>query len=343
MIGNIGGQSGCGGSGADFTVIAVTDAGSLPGTEKDKTVAVITSTPITSWAVADNPYVLTAKNGMVCISDSGITGQTWPDFNMLGKNAIWGRFVKCWQYIDGQWMAMDAYQRRDGQWVQFSTQFAATISITYPEWSQCTVSKGSIVLTAPNSNGYWEVVVPEPGDWLVRCTNDGKEKCVTVSITQSGQHKLVTISFQLDIFVNGQLDPSVGDLIETPALGGHDYPLTSSIQNAYDPKVITIDCEGNSSSQGYVYFGRKIDITPYDTLHLDIYSHYPKYEFAKFGIIQGLSAGGDFVAAITVNNAAKYTLDVSQVNGSYYVGFWGANSFAGRKSSRITIEDTHLV
>ena len=340
MIGNIGGQSGGGGAGADFTVIAVTDAGSLPGTEKNKTVAVITSTPITSWAVAGNPYVLTAKNGMVCIGDSGITGQTWPDFNMLSQNAIWGRFIKCWQYIDDQWMTMNAYQRRNGQWVQFSTQFAATISITYPEWSQCTVSKGSIVLTAPNANGEWEVVVPEAGDWVIRCTKFDKEKTKTVSITGNGQYKMVTISYDLEIYANGELDPSVGNLIASPALGGHDYPLS----HAFNPGAIRIWCPGDSSTQGYIYTGNRVDVTQYNTIYVTVSDHSPRFQYAEFGVIRALEAGnhGQFVASATITSDNTYTVDISQVSGQYHIGFWGANDFVGRKASSILINEIRL-
>lgn len=47
------------------------------------------------------------------------------------------------------------------------TYFSATIHITYPAGSTCTVTDGTTTLTAPDTSGTWDCVVPNDGTWTV--------------------------------------------------------------------------------------------------------------------------------------------------------------------------------
>ena len=47
------------------------------------------------------------------------------------------------------------------------TFFEATIHITYPAGSVCTATDGVTTLTAPDTSGTWECVVPNAGEWTV--------------------------------------------------------------------------------------------------------------------------------------------------------------------------------
>lgn len=65
------------------------------------------------------------------------------------------------------------------------TFFEATIHITYPAGSVCTATDGVTTLTAPDTSGTWDCVVPNAGAWTVTVTDKGWTD--TAEITQDGQ------------------------------------------------------------------------------------------------------------------------------------------------------------
>ena len=73
--------------------------------------------------------------------------------------------------------------------------FAATINITYPAGSTCTVTKGSTVFTAPDTSGTWDCVVPSTGTWVVACTDGELTSSQNVSITTDGQAESITLAY----------------------------------------------------------------------------------------------------------------------------------------------------
>ena len=73
--------------------------------------------------------------------------------------------------------------------------FAATINITYPAGSTCTVTKGSTVFTAPDTSGAWDCVVPSTGTWVVGCTDGVLSSSQNVAITADGQTESVTLAY----------------------------------------------------------------------------------------------------------------------------------------------------
>ena len=58
--------------------------------------------------------------------------------------------------------------------------FSATIHITYPAGSTCTATDGVTTLTAPDTSGTWDCVVPNAGTWTVSLDSGFSEK-VTVT------------------------------------------------------------------------------------------------------------------------------------------------------------------
>lgn len=85
------------------------------------------------------------------------------------------------------------------------TFFAATIHITYPAGSTCTATDGVTTLTAPDTSGTWECVVPNAGTWTVSCTNGTYTANETINITGNGQNATTELSYDLVIFRNGSL------------------------------------------------------------------------------------------------------------------------------------------
>lgn len=63
------------------------------------------------------------------------------------------------------------------------TFFAATIHITYPAGSTCTVTDGATTLMAPDTSGTWDCVVPNAGNWTVALDSGFSE---VVSATENG-------------------------------------------------------------------------------------------------------------------------------------------------------------
>ena len=68
------------------------------------------------------------------------------------------------------------------------TFFAATIHITYPAGSICTATDGVTTITAPDTSGTWDCVVPNAGTWTVSLDSSFES---TVEITQNGEKKTI--------------------------------------------------------------------------------------------------------------------------------------------------------
>lgn len=64
------------------------------------------------------------------------------------------------------------------------TFFAATIHVTYPAGSTCTATDGTTTLTAPDTSGTWDCVVPNAGTWTVSLDSGLAEK---IDVTTSGE------------------------------------------------------------------------------------------------------------------------------------------------------------
>ena len=73
--------------------------------------------------------------------------------------------------------------------------FTATIQITYPEGSACTASDGNRMLSAPDTSGTWECVVPNAGTWTVTGTDGDQVSSRTAGITSEGQIVSITLTY----------------------------------------------------------------------------------------------------------------------------------------------------
>lgn len=73
--------------------------------------------------------------------------------------------------------------------------FSATIHVTYPAGSTCTAKNGTTTLTAPNTSGTWDCVVPNAGTWTVECTDGEQSTSGTVTITSDGQTENLTLTY----------------------------------------------------------------------------------------------------------------------------------------------------
>lgn len=104
--------SGGGAGGFNFKVIAVSSLSALPSSAAENTIAVATTTAITSYVFkTDTPSSPT--EGMVWFH----TGTTsLAPFNALKKNGIWVYPTACQQYVSGSWATKGASSYQNGKW-----------------------------------------------------------------------------------------------------------------------------------------------------------------------------------------------------------------------------------
>lgn len=239
-------NAGAGGSGGvNFKVVGGTTE---PASPKENTIWVNTSVTIPSWAFsATEPESPVA--GMVWIS-TGISSVV--EFNALKKNAIQVYPISAKQYVDGQWVNVEAKIYQNGEWIQWST----LVTYLYNNGDSCT------------ENG---------GEWVAEGV-----------ALESGTNKVV------------------------PTLTEGDSTLTMSIK---------------SSGGGIVRKNEKIDLTGFDTLSVTgdfsvgsssawlvivVWTSIGTYSYQNRAASNGIGTSG---------NNATYTIDVSELEGEYYIGF----------------------
>lgn len=66
--------------------------------------------------------------------------------------------------------------------------FSATIHVSCPSGLTCKATNGATTLTAPNTSGAWDFVVPNAGTWVIYLNN---AKAASVAIAKNGEKKTV--------------------------------------------------------------------------------------------------------------------------------------------------------
>lgn len=108
---------GGGGSDLNFKVIAVASESALPTTAAENTIAVITTTPITSY-VFSSTAPTSPTEGMVWL----VTGTaSTVGFNAIKKNGLWVYPTGCQQYVSGVWAAKQIMVYLNGSWTRTDT------------------------------------------------------------------------------------------------------------------------------------------------------------------------------------------------------------------------------
>lgn len=183
------------GGGSNSVNFRVYTAETLPATGKLNDICAITTTSAPSWIMSkSSPPTISDESGTITITYVA-SSETSATFNALKTNALMVELVKCWQYVDGAWVSLDAYYYDSSSWVKFSSVWAATVNITYPEGSSCYVSNGSTILTAPDTSGSWTCSVPSADTWTVTCSNGEKSNSKAVELTTDGQSESVTLGY----------------------------------------------------------------------------------------------------------------------------------------------------
>lgn len=198
----------------------------------------------------------------------------------------------------------------------------AVIAVTYPEGSVCTCSNGTKTLRARNTSGkaLFNVTV---GEWTVSCTDGSLTASKTVSITAEGQTKSVDLAYALYIFKEGE-----GAKVEYYA--GHGS--LASINVGADK--ITMNYNGDTGEvESCFRANNKINLSNYATLYLDLKNRNALSNVYRLGVYISTTAftwktiNQESIASKgypkVTSTRKTYSLDISAMQGAYYVGFGG--------------------
>ena len=214
--------------------------------------------------------------------------------------------------------------------------FSATINITYPATSTCVVtnSGGQTVASDTNtgsSTKTWTTTVNATGTYTVTATatdGSGKSKSTTVSITTDGQSVSVTLSYILYLRDGiDDCDADTGGWISEARAWGEN--VTGAGAPIVDKSNITwIVLKQNYAKGGLYRTVNKIDLSQYNTLvvELAVNSTDSHPEYFTFGIWSELGTYYRYNLAAYWNptdnvGSTLISIDISNLNGSYYVGY----------------------
>lgn len=169
-------------------------------------------------------------------------------------------------------------------YVSSGTSFSATISITYPAGSTCTVSNYKKTWTAPDTSGSWTFEANEVGVYTVKAVSGSKSREKEVLITADGQSASAILSYELVL-----LDNTSGGLATGYSLSGKN--ITPAI-DLTDYTLVTI--------KGTV-----------------IYTYASGY-YTTWGLRK--NSTDSLVASFMLNYDKNFSIDVSALKGSYFFG-----------------------
>lgn len=217
-------------------------------------------------------------------------------------------------------------------YVSSGTSFSATINITYPAGSTCTVSNYKKTWTAPNTSGSWTFKANEVGYYTVKTVNGSKSEEKEVLITAEGQVATVTLAYELILFDGGD---------NTGVTGGWAYTITDEGYGVPDVRgdELTVGTTlywlpGRSwnaggtdqkNRSGYAHTKNKIDVTKYNTIT------------AVSNYAQGHLTVGNASVALKVGTVS---LDISALTGSYEVRL--GDTVSGDRCSEVEISKLYL-
>ena len=188
----------------------------------------------------------------------------------------------------------------------------ALISVTYPEGSICTCTNGSKTLTAKDTIGKAIFVIPSAGTWMVKAVKGSKSKSKAVSITDEGQVKTVTLTYELYLFSGSET------WTLKQRLKGYGAVTTSN-------NTLTLTGEKPSGGSASLYacsafYPSKVAKGEYSTLKVTISSVTEPTNV--YLIVQDDTtanpSGENYIAYVRITEAGTFTLPYP--DGSHYVG-----------------------
>ena len=231
-------------------------------------------------------------------------------------------------------------------YVSSGTSFSATISITYPAGSTCTVTNYKKTWTAPNTSGSWTFKANEVGVYTVKAVSGNKSREKEVLITAEGQSKTITIVYETVLFDATDNTSITGGWQQKNYVSGYG---TGSISNGLIQVVGSTAYGGASASYMVMYLTKnKIDLT--EATSLKAQTGTINGNNLAFVIKSANTLSGWYDAPLTDGTCPAYTkltangssnstvsIDVSDITGQYYIGAIVCGDSAFR-ASRIWFE-----
>ena len=221
-------------------------------------------------------------------------------------------------------------------YVSSGTSFSATISITYPAGSTCTVTNYKKTWTAPNTSGSWTFKANEVGVYTVKAVSGSKSKEKEVLITTDGQSVSVTLSYELVLFDNGD---------NTIVTGGWEgNGVTPTVSNVLSFSFVNYDTTFSKAAS--VYAVNKFDLSQYNKLTVVKSEANGWY----IGVTENLFSWGvyppsigdiGFAAYAALNTSdARIELDISGINTECYVATYQRASSSNPETTPKTFSAT---
>ena len=227
-------------------------------------------------------------------------------------------------------------------YVSSGTSFSATISITYPAGSTCTVYNYKKTWTAPNTSGSWTFKANEVGVYTVKSVSGSKSKEKEVLITTKGQVETVELGYSLVIYEAGVFGANSAGT-QFSAARKDDNNNASSITK--ESSYMLWECDANAYCMFYI--SPKASCAGYKTLNISVTNASMTIDTdetgkGKWGLSNSTNVKGTGFVAVT--NFSKFsgsktlTLDVSNVGATeYYVAMqFGTPTSGGSFSARVT-------
>ena len=213
------------------------------------------------------------------------------------------------------------------------TFFSATIHITYPAGAVCAATDGVTTLTAPDTSGVWDCIVPNVGNWVFSLNSGYSE---TVAVTEDAQALTVD---RWHLYDNGE-DRTTGGWTAKGIKYTASTPCTASSPTATKASDSVTLKQNASYKCGLYHAANKVDLTGFGTLFavvsnvsadseggigLAVHSGYGSYYENNMLAEKWLSTG---------SGKKTVELDISRVTGAQYVSF-GIVSGASSASCKV--------
>ena len=218
------------------------------------------------------------------------------------------------------------------------TYFSATIKITYPANSTCTVKNSSGTTVGSNSNTgssakTWACTVGATGTYTITATatdGSGKSKSTTVRITADGQSNSVTLNYSLMLYDAGDecADVTGGWVADAKGSSSVGWNLVKpTLTKNSDSMTVAIPTyDGN----GCVHMTKSVDMSEYTTLKATISdfsggSNTDGHDYISI-YKQGANPFDGYAVYKKITNAYTFSLAVDSLNEEYNVAFGCANN-----------------
>ena len=202
----------------------------------------------------------------------------------------------------------------------------AVIAVTYPKGSVCTCSNGTKTMKARDTSGkaLFNVFT---GTWTVTATDGSKTASKAVTITDAGQAVNVALSFILALRdgIDDRDADTGGWISEARAWGENVAGAGAPIVDKSNTWIVLTQ---NYAKGGIYRTVNKIDLSQYNTLvvELAVSATDSHPEYFTFGIWSELGTYFRYNLAAYWNptdniGSTVISIDISNLNGSYYVGY----------------------